>query len=68
MESDIKPDWVTDEQWKANPNLYHWEQSRAAMESVKRMQEQPPLTRQQIELEMHNRQASLVLNSKVENK
>lgn len=27
-----KPDWITDEQWKANPNVYHWEQSRKAMQ------------------------------------
>lgn len=64
MEKQIKPDWITDEQWKANPNVYHWERSRAAMKSVKKMQKQPPLTRAQIEQEMLNREASIALNRK----
>ena len=29
----VKPDWITDDQWKINPNVYHWEHSKKAMES-----------------------------------
>lgn len=31
METELKPDWITDAQWEANPNVYHWEQSRKAI-------------------------------------
>jgi len=36
MEAQKKPDWITDQQWAANPNIYHWEQERKGMESIKR--------------------------------
>lgn len=62
MEAQKKPDWITDEQWKANPNVYHWEQSRQAIQSVKQSQEQPPLTREQVEQQMLNRQLSFSNN------
>ncbi len=39
-----KPDWITDEQWELNPNIYHWEQSRKAMEFVKQSK---PVTHEQ---------------------
>lgn len=48
MNKQTKPDWITDEQWKANPNVYHWERSRAAMQSVKQLQEQPPQTHDEV--------------------
>jgi len=64
MENQIKPSWITDEQWSANPNVYHWERSRAATLSVKQSQEQLSLTREQIEREMQNRKASIGLNQK----
>lgn len=35
MEEKVKPDWITDKQWAANPNIYHWEQERKGMESIK---------------------------------
>lgn len=35
MEAQVKPDWITDKQWEANPNVYHCEQSR----TVKQLQE-----------------------------
>ncbi len=33
--SQVKPDWITDDQWKINPNVYHWEQSKKAMDLQK---------------------------------
>jgi len=36
MEAQVKPDWITDKQWAANPNTYHWEQERKGMESLER--------------------------------
>lgn len=50
----VKPDWITDAQWKANPNIYHWEQSQKA----KQLHEQSanPLTREEkIEQARRNR-------------
>ena len=37
----VKPDWITDEQWKANPNIYHWEQEKKGAESQAKL---PPVT------------------------
>lgn len=65
MEAQIKPDWITDKQWKANPNVYHWERSRQAMQSIKQSKEQPPLTREQLEQQMINRQSSLVCDRQI---
>lgn len=33
MEAQVKPDWITDQQWAANPNVYHWERSLKANQS-----------------------------------
>ncbi len=41
MEPQEKPDWITDEQWKMNPNVYHWEQSKKAILSQAQL---PPVT------------------------
>jgi len=53
MEAKVKPDWITDLQWAANPNIYHWEQSRKAMESLK--QSTPVTYEQAVEQERRNR-------------
>lgn len=34
--------------WEANPNIYHWEQSREAMQSLKQLQNRPAPTREQV--------------------
>lgn len=44
METQIKPDWITDEQWEANPNVYHWEQNKACAEYIA---QQKPVTQQE---------------------
>ena len=36
IDNQTKPDWITDEQWKINPNVYHWEQQRRGAESIAR--------------------------------
>lgn len=54
MEKQTKPEWITDEQWQANPNIYHWERSRAAMQSLKEMQKLPPQSHE--EIVRHHRQ------------
>jgi len=64
MDKQKKPNWITDEQWEVNPNIYHWEQSREAMQSLKQLQEQPPLTREEVEQQMQNRKASIRTNKK----
>lgn len=48
MKNQEKPTWITDEQWAANPNIYHWEQSREAMQSLKQLQNRPTPTREQV--------------------
>lgn len=48
MKNQEKPTWITDEQWAANPNIYHWEQSQVAMESLKQLQSQPTPKREQV--------------------
>ena len=48
MEKQAKPEWITDEQWEANPNIYHWEQSREAMKSLKQLLNQTIPTREQV--------------------
>ena len=48
MDKELKPKWITDEQWEANPNIYHWEQSLEAMRSLKQLQNQPIPTREQV--------------------
>ncbi len=64
MDKQKKPNWITDEQWEANPNIFHWERSREAMHSLKQLQEQPPLTREEVEQQMQNRKASIRINKK----
>jgi hypothetical protein len=44
MSNQTKPDWITDEQWKVNPNVYHWEQQRRGAESQAQL---PPVTPQE---------------------
>ena len=44
-EKQAKPDWITDKQWEANPNVYHWEQSLQVNQSKE--QSKNPLTREQ---------------------
>ena len=36
IDNQTKPDWITDEQWKINPNVYHWEQQKRGAESIAR--------------------------------
>ena len=48
MNENKKPTWITEEQWAANPTIYHWEQSQVAMESLKQLQSQPTSTREQV--------------------
>ena len=48
MNKDQKPKWITDEQWEANPNIYHWEQSQEAMQSLEQLQNRPSPTREQV--------------------
>ena len=43
-ENQTKPDWITDEQWKANPNVHHWARLRATMQSVEQSRQSPPQT------------------------
>lgn len=44
MDNQTKPDWITDEQWKINPNVYHWEQQKRGAESQAQL---PPATTQE---------------------
>lgn len=44
MEAQEKPDWITDQQWAANPNIYHWEQQKKGMESL---EQSKPVTAQE---------------------
>lgn len=44
MENQIRPDWITQEQWSINPNIHHWKSSRKAMESLKQSK---PVTTQE---------------------
>ena len=48
MENEQKPDWITDRQWAANPNVYHWEQNRKIGEYQELTKNKPPLTHQEI--------------------
>ena len=36
MEKEQKPDWITDEQWKAVPSITWWEDSKIRKESIAR--------------------------------
>jgi hypothetical protein len=63
MEKQQKPDWITDEQWEANPNVYHWEQSRKAMQFLKQSQK-VPITHEEVVQQMRNRRISLGLDPK----
>ncbi len=47
MEKTVKPDWVTDEQWEAVPNVNHWEESRKAMQSLEQLDKLPPITHEE---------------------
>ena len=49
----VKPDWITDQQWAANPNIYHWERSRKAMQYNE--QSTPVTYEQAVEQERRNR-------------
>lgn len=44
MEAHIKPDWITDEQWVANPNIYYWEQQKKGIDHIKQCK---PVTAQE---------------------
>ena len=57
MENEQKPDWITDRQWAANPNVYHWEQSLQVNKS--QAQSKKPLTRARLEEQMRKRMISL---------
>jgi hypothetical protein len=46
MKKEHKPTWITDKQWEANPNVYHWEQSLQANQLKE--QSKKPLTREKI--------------------
>lgn len=46
-ENQTKPVWITDEQWKINPNVYHWEQERRGAESIARSK--PATTQEKLE-------------------
>ena len=48
MEKTVKPDWVTAEQWAANPNVNHWERSRRLMKSIEEMRKLPKKTHEEI--------------------
>ena len=54
-----KPDWITDKEWEINPNIYHWEQSRKAMQFV---EQSKPITREKAEEMMAKRYESLGLS------
>lgn len=49
MEKHQKPDWITPEQWEIKPNVYHWEQSLNAKQSLKQSQNRPLLTYQEMD-------------------
>lgn len=53
MESQVKPDWITDQQWAANPNIYQWERSRKAMQY--NAQSKPVTYEEAVEQERRNR-------------
>ena len=59
MEKEQKPDWITDRQWEANPNVYHWEQNRKIGEHRELTKNRPPLTRDQIVQQARQRRISL---------
>jgi hypothetical protein len=40
METQTKPDWITDEQWKAVPSIGWWENNRKGAEHI--AQSKPP--------------------------
>lgn len=44
MEEQKKPDWITDEQWKANPNVGWWEKCKSRKEYIA---QQKPVTQQE---------------------
>jgi hypothetical protein len=48
MEKKEKPDWITDEQWAANPNVKHWEQSRDNIKSIEEMWKLPKEAHEEI--------------------
>ena len=43
-----KPESITDRQWEANPNIYHWEQSREVMMCHEPLRKQPNTTHEKI--------------------
>lgn len=67
-EKDQKPDWVTTEQWEIKPNIYHWEQSGLAMQWLKELQNQLPLTHEQVIQEQRQRLIQLGLSTDDYNK
>lgn len=48
MDKQQKPEWITGEQWEANPNIYHWKQSLEAMESLEQLQNQLTYTKEEV--------------------
>jgi len=63
MEKQQKLDWITDEQWEIKPNIYHWEQSRKAMQYMEKLENQPPLTHKQMVQEQRRRLIQLGLST-----
>jgi len=61
MENNKKPDWITPQEWAVNPNIYHWEQSRKAMQFVKQSK---PVSRVQVLAMMEKRYESIGLSKK----
>jgi len=55
-----KPDWITDEQWRINPNVYHWERSRKAMRSNE-LSKKSPMSMEKAREQMVKRYESLGL-------
>ncbi len=61
MNKQIKPDWITQQEWEINPNIYHWERSREAKRFV---EQSKPVTREQVHEMMVKRYESVGLSRK----
>ncbi len=46
MEHEMKPDWITDEQWKAVPSISWWEDQKQGAEYIKQSK---PRTTQEVQ-------------------
>ena len=62
MKETKKPAWITDAQWATNPNVYHWERSRKAMQFI---EQSKPVTRQQAEEQERSRRIAAGEDPKV---